>query len=284
MILGKFIIVNADDFGLSRGVTKGILQAHINGLVTSTTVMMNQFYTEEALREIEYFPELSVGVHLVVNKGIPVSSINLVKSLVDESGYFLKDTFDVRHLLISEELFTEFCAQIDKFIKITKKKPSHIDCHHWSILYPDFFRTYLKVAQKYNIPARNPLFNFKHNSEIVPLLLGPFHQLISDEYVFSIKRKLSNSKVPHPDYFVASFYDSNVSINYLRNIFMNIKEGVTEIMTHPGYVDDTLNSSYVNQREYELEILTSPILKKVIEDNKIQLVNYNYLVSQKLEV
>lgn len=80
------VLVNADDFGLTKAVNYGILDSHKYGIVNSATIMMNAKATEHAIEIAKKTPSLKVGIHLVLTWGKPLLSD--VPSLVDESGFF----------------------------------------------------------------------------------------------------------------------------------------------------------------------------------------------------
>ena len=78
----KKLIVNADDFGLSEGVCLGILKAHRDGILTSTTCMMNMENIEKYLEMTKAYPNLGLGVHLNITVGKPLTKV----SFIDEKG------------------------------------------------------------------------------------------------------------------------------------------------------------------------------------------------------
>ena len=89
----KRLIVNADDYGLSEGVCLGILKAHRDGILTSTTCMMNMENIEKYLEMTKDYPNLGLGVHLNITVGKPLTNV----SFVDEKGNFKsRDTYTNR--------------------------------------------------------------------------------------------------------------------------------------------------------------------------------------------
>ena len=85
----KYLIVNADDFGISEGINRGILEAHLYGIVTSTTVMPNGLSLANAISLAKSNPSLGVGIHINIVEGKPVSNGHLIPSLVNKDGNFL---------------------------------------------------------------------------------------------------------------------------------------------------------------------------------------------------
>lgn len=80
------IFINADDFGLTRGVTDGIVRAHEQGIVHATTLMMNGLAVPYAVQQAKRFPQLQVGIHLVLTYGRPLTTTTT--TLTDASGHF----------------------------------------------------------------------------------------------------------------------------------------------------------------------------------------------------
>ena len=107
----KKLIVNADDFGLSEGVCLGILKAHRDGILTSTTCMMNMENIEKYLEMTKAYPNLGLGVHLNITVGKPLTKV----SFIDEKGNFKsRDTYKNREaIVLQEELYQEWKAQIE---------------------------------------------------------------------------------------------------------------------------------------------------------------------------
>src|SRR6266481_5597169 len=110
----KRLIVNADDLGLSRGITDGILFSHQQGIVTSASYMVNQPASEYAAERLREFPTLDVGIHLNLCQGKPVLPPSAVPTLVDSDGCFLPPPRMARRLTLwrasPKEIHIEFCA------------------------------------------------------------------------------------------------------------------------------------------------------------------------------
>ena len=87
--LPRQLVVNADDFGISRGVNRGIVEAHRQGIVTSASLMPNLPSAEDALTRATTCPGLGLGLHLTLTAGAPLQSPHTVPTLVDADGQFL---------------------------------------------------------------------------------------------------------------------------------------------------------------------------------------------------
>ncbi len=284
--MSKRLIVNADDYGRTAGVSDGILRAHREGIVTSTTAMMNVPGIERPLRLARRQPALGLGVHLVFTAGQPVLPADEVPTLVDPHGNFLKT--DVWQTSLGRmdlnELWAEWQAQIVMFHGVFVAKPDHLDCHHFVHLHPPIFDMYLRLAQMECVPARVPipveeqpdtsLMAFAARFGIEPELV---HFVVESD-----RMALRQYDVPHPDHFCADFFgDDGVSRENLLAILDRLPEGVTELMVHPGVADAELreSSKYALLRERELELLCEPAVKARVADAGIELVNFAALAT-----
>jgi chitin disaccharide deacetylase len=261
----KRLIVNSDDYGRTPDISRGIRDAYLHGVVTSTTCMMNIPTTVADIAvAMKATPGLGLGVHLVLTMGDPVSRPETVPSLVDERGSFLKYDPFLQHLaeLNLAEVRREWTAQIEVFMKAAGRKPTHLDSHHHSSYFSaDLFRLMLELAREHDCPIRFPFTEIsrelEETSRSVPGLIQEFHPR-------------------RPDVFFVDFYDEGVTTKNLMQILTKVGEGTSELMCHPGYVDEAFSreSSYNRQRERELQILTDPAVREAIRANGIELISF----------
>src|SRR5688572_29609901 len=131
----KQLIVNSDDYGRTPEISRGIREAHLRGVVTSTTCMMNIPTTADDIAVArKETPELGLGVHLVLTMGNPISAPDTVRSITDENGQFFKYRALVEQLprIRTDEVKREWRAQVEAFVKASGRKPTHLDSHHHS--------------------------------------------------------------------------------------------------------------------------------------------------------
>lgn len=251
------LIINADDFGLSKGVNRGIIDSFTQGIVTSTTLMANSNAFEDAVSLVIKHPDLGVGVHCVLDAGKPISDPSIIQTLVKEDGTFKRFNDEMLFGINQDELKLELSAQIDKVLN-TGIKISHLDSHHHLHMHPAVFETFIKIAQKYNVPIRV--------SNLDDL---PKHQQLLNEI--------------QVDYVVSTFefYQENLEPSFFLNLDeRNPQLDILEVMTHPAYVDDELLelSSYNSPRAIELDVLTDPITKEFIK--KYTMINYHDVLKE----
>src|SRR5215208_6153795 len=122
----KRLIINSDDYGRTPNISRGIREAHLRGVVTSTTCMMNIPTTAEDVGvAVKETPKLGMGVHLVLTMGKPISAPETVPSIVDPNGNHLKYDPFIANIpnLSMDEVKMEWCKQIEAFIRAAGKKP-----------------------------------------------------------------------------------------------------------------------------------------------------------------
>ncbi|MFC1936470.1 carbohydrate deacetylase [Chloroflexota bacterium] len=272
----KRLIVNADDYCRTPGVSKGIREAHLNGIVTSTSCMMNMTAAEEdielLLREA---PGLQMGVHLVLTSAPPLLPIDKVRTLVDEYGkFFTYEPFlDHLELIDSDEVLAEWIAQIEKFISVSGKKPTHLDSHHHSsYFYEPFFERMLQLAQDLGCPIRYPV------EQSGDELAGMPPKVFDDVKEF-LPRMHKQTSIKAPDNFISSFYDLTATHEELDSILEGLPDNTSELMCHPGYADEQIisGSIYARQRQRELDILTSQKAKDQVRKLEIELISFEDL-------
>lgn len=245
----KKLIVNADDFGMTEANTIATVMCHETGIVTSTTLMVNMPFAPLAANLSKRHPNLGVGIHLVLTVGRPL--VAGAKSYTDELGNFRRPSSyeDGKPHANKEELYAEWKAQIEKFIELMGKKPTHIDSHHHVHMLPWHFEVTKRLAKEYDLPMRLEEFD--------------------DDYTY-----------PHA-YLTRGFYGETANATYFSDNNPNglCDHEIAEVMCHPSYLDQRLlnMSSYALPRAKEMAALRSSEVKAWVEDNKIELINFSDL-------
>ncbi|MGD2161453.1 MAG: ChbG/HpnK family deacetylase [Anaerolineales bacterium] len=266
------LIVNADDFARSVGINDGILKAHKEGIVSTTTAMMNLENSKVSVRSArENAPTLGIGVHLNITYGSPLSPAEEICSLTDKNGLFR----DFHELLASpeeinlEHVEREWRQQIECFLD-TGVPLDHLDSHHHSAAFSkDLFRLFLNLASEYGCGVRNP--------NPVDIEQVELHSLYSNVMIEFLVNKsdtlMSDMGIPHPDGFLASFFAEKANVSHLRKLLSTLGPGVYELMCHPGIFEPSLaeTSNYAHFREQELETLTHPDILGTIQNLDVRL-------------
>jgi predicted glycoside hydrolase/deacetylase ChbG (UPF0249 family) len=272
----EHLIVNADDYGRTASVSAGIRKAHREGIVTSTTAMMNMPGMEAELQTaLTECPQLGLGVHLVLTAEsplLPPDQIPSVIALSDGRAFPRLDALmkNADRLNIAE-VKAEWRAQIEKFVHLTSRPPDHLDSHHHiSYLTPSLFGAMLELAREYGCAIRLPLADEADTGRVVSDL---------PPLTFLRPMLLASTDVPRPDRFEIRFYDERATLAMLHEIIDTLPEGVTEIMCHPGLSDEQLAavSGYNRQRAAELAALTDPGLREHLRAAGVELTSFSEL-------
>lgn len=242
------LIINCDDFGLSPGVSGGIIEAIKSGVASSTTVMT--CIDDDFLNYKDDLMGLnaSVGLHLQLTSGTPRLDVAMIPSLVNDSGTFHRDKNKVESA-DPNEILREWLAQYERFTELGFR-PSHLDSHHHIHKKSNVLPVFLKLAKKLNLPIR-----------------------ILKSKIFS-KQALPERRV----LCVTKFYGDGADMENIYNAFDDHDHvDKLELMCHPGNVDAELRerSSYVDNRAVELGILTSEELKEKLNEKQIEIINWN---------
>ncbi len=222
--MSRYLIVNADDFGLTSGVSVGILAAHRGGIVTSTTAIVNGEIPAGQVRAA-LDAGIGIGLHVNLTLGKPIAR---APSLVDAAGRFLRDPCHAAERATALDVEREVSAQIERFEALFHHPPTHLDSHHHVGLHPPVREIVLRWAARLRVPVRSQNPVARHMARAAGLAT--------------------------PDHFFGEsgpgpYWTPLRTIAQLRRL----PAGVSEFMTHPGLCDDELAySRYGRQRETEL--------------------------------
>ncbi len=289
----KRLIVNADDFGMSRGISDGILLAHRLGFLTSASLMVNMPATDYAVEHFAAAPALSLGIHLNICQGKPVLPAPDVPSLVDACGNFHAPPVMIRKLwrwqISMQELEMEFRAQIH-WMKCRGLHPTHADSHHHMHIYPAAAAAFARSVAAEGIPCvRASRFSCWPKSGVLggPHEGGIVRRLLVQSYRGTLQRTLfhrfhsADSRISFPA--KARRDSTNLGARW-KTTFENLPTGTFELACHPGFFEHGFSESDAihRQREDELGWLTNPEMRAVIERNGIHLISYRQLSAEKI--
>lgn len=244
----KKLIINADDFGYSRGTNYGIVDAHQLGILTSTTLMTNMPGADHAAQLANDYPELGIGVHLVLTCGRPL--LDTHTTIVDVHGNFRKlDFYKGAFTIDLDEVYAEWKAQIEKFLSYGLQ-PTHLDSHHHINSYGGIPEVFLNLAEEYHLPVRNNM------GEEIRKEIDRRGIRTTDGFSYLIENTLKNDET------LDQLFEHHDSV---------------EVMSHPAYLDKDLliGSSFTFPRVDELEFLTNEaIVRGVRSRQDIELTTY----------
>lgn len=247
----RVLIVNADDFGLSKGQNYGIIEACKNGLVTSTTALVNGAAIDHAAQLSRSVPELGIGMHFVLTLGEPLSAM---PGLTREGrlGKWIWQMAEEDSLPL-DEIAHELACQYSRFVELFGCEPTHIDSHHHVHMIAGIYPIVAAFAREKGVALRID------------------RQLAQRD-------GLAQDAARSSDGFTSEFYGEAITeALFLQTLDDSIQrdEASLEVMCHPAFVDNTImGSAYCYPRLAELEVLTSASLKYAIAERGYRLGTY----------
>lgn len=287
----KYLIVNADDYGMCHAANEAVAELFEGGWLKSSTIMMPCPTAEEAVKFSIDHPEYAIGVHLTMTsewQNYRWKPLTGRKSLMDEDGYMWHESDQVEKNATYEDLEAEIRAQID-LAHSMGMKPSHIDNHMGSLYghytgrlglskmtlricgeYGYAYRLYT-AADKRICPRGTPYFLYA----AVPLLS---------------KKWGKKYNVVIPDYLLFPDWNDDMRKDYetyretILKIWTDIPEnGVTETFIHPSVECDELKAitGRWQDRVWEYELMKDPYVHEHLKANGVVLINYRQLNAMK---
>ncbi|MGA8027917.1 MAG: ChbG/HpnK family deacetylase [Bryobacteraceae bacterium] len=251
-------MINADDFGFTPDVNAGIIHAHREGVLTSTTLMANGEAFDDAARLAREAPTLDIGCHLVLVQG---------RSLI--SGRPYPETVQQTIVALAKgrlDVYAELRAQIEKIIA-AGIRPTHLDSHKHTHIVPGIFRVVARLANEFGIPyVRLPLDRTAPLARLPCAVAEPYYRRVARQY-----------KVRMTDHFLGFRLTGSLTEDSLAAALCSLREGTTEFMCHPGFLGPELEQARTRLKESrvrELEALTSARIRKIMAAESIRLVAF----------
>ncbi len=294
----KFLIVNADDFGMCKSANEAVFELFREGNLLSSTIMMPCPTAKDAVEFSVANPQYAIGIHTTLTsewKEYRWKPLTDGKSLLDEEGFMWHESDLVEKNAKTSEIEAEVRAQID-LAHSMGMKPSHIDNHMGSLYgnrtgrfgllklaykicgsYGYAYRMFIK-ADKSVLPAGVPLFALKAAAALskhwaekykVPVI---DYLLFPDWGVMNKKLNLGKSGDFQKDYLK---YREEI-----LKIWTSIPEGITETFVHPALNTPELRSITHSwyQRVWEYQLMKDPYTHKYLKDHGITLISYRDLI------
>ena len=284
------IYINADDFGLSKGINKGIMDCINKGCLNSVSIIPNGKCTLEGIKKLNLQKLKKISIHLNLNEFAPISNIKKVKKITSNNKLFISP---FKLLLINFFIFgskkNEYIKQIEYELdsqiksiiyKIKKKKLIvGLDSHNHIHLIPFIYDIVCKLSKKYKIkyirlPKENSIikqFDFKYSIEFCRNII----KVLAINFFCKIALLKKNKKILNRN-FHGSLYSGNLSLKKLEKVLKIAiqNEGVTEIISHPGYIfpedkklwisKNSIKNYYSKKREIEAYALQNIQIKKLL--------------------
>jgi len=260
----KRLVVNADDFGFTRDVNQGIVEAHCRGILTATTLMATGEAFEHAVQLARENPSLDVGCHLVLVGAPPLPRTVLELTRALAAGRI--------------KVFDELSAQVRRILD-AGLRPTHLDTHKHTHLLPPVLDAVARISEEYKIPWVRRPFDFP----LTPAGVSWTKRATSRAFGV-VRRRFARVLARHgcrsTDHFAGFQITGRYSAAELARLIRSLPEGSTEFMCHPGFCTDELRAARTRlkeSREQELRALTSPEVRAALEESGVELVNYRGL-------
>ena len=282
----KRVVVTADDFGIAEEINRGIIHAHLRGIVTSASLLTNAPATSDAVALAKENPSLEIGIHLSLVEGLSLRGRH--GTTTDDLRYFSDAIclhrhwrpFVLRYMtgrIKLAEVEEELRLQFETFLKYFPSIPFANATQHLHLL-PGIQDLVLKLCQEYKVGVlRVPSVHDGSGRFPFDLALKILGR--------KMRKTIATNKVTNPactDRFAGFHVSGRLTESDLMQIIENLGEGTTEIMTHPGYNSTFLRRhlswGYRNFRwEQEVEALTSPMVRGIIRSHGIKLTSFSEL-------
>ncbi len=260
----RSLAVNADDFGFTPDVNEGIVEAHVKGILTSTTLMATGAAFDDAVRLAKRHPSLDIGCHLVL-VGEPSFPPTIPKFL---------EAVARKRIHIYDELATQVRRILDAGLR-----PTHLDTHKHTHLLPAVLRAVIRVSEEFRIPWIRRPFDF-------PLQPGgiPWKRRMVNRAFGAVRGRSERLLQKHGCRFTDNFagfqltgyYDAATLVALIRSL----PEGSTEFMCHPGHCGPELRGARTRlkeSREQELRALMAPEVREALAEGNVRLAPFSEL-------
>lgn len=266
----KYLMIHADDAGLSWAENKATQQGMINGSISSTSLMVPCPWYFDMAKFCLSNPELDYGIHLTLTgewKNYPFkpcAAPSKVSSLVNENGYLYPKRDLIKKNAKADEVYIELKTQIEIVLNMGLK-PSHLDSHMFTLgLRQDLIDIYIKLGKEYKLP----IFLSKKLIKLVG----------EDPNKFVLPESTCFESV-----FMGSYdiFQSKGLFNFYDNVIDELAEGISFLLIHPALKTDEMDQIALDHpnfgsdwRSKDYSYFTSEKCKKKLKENSIELINW----------
>ncbi len=258
----KKLIINADDFGLTEGINNGIIDGFKKGVIKDISLIADSNAYEHAVGLAKKNDIKNIGAHIVLSE--------------ETDPYRKYYRFPWRYFLgavSDKDIYSNVKNQISK-IKNSGFDITHVNSHQHIHIAPRILKIFVQLAKKFDIrfirfPYEAKIFNFSDFKNILRVFSLRSMCTLS-------KSALIKSGIKYNDYFYGHFYSGRLNREKLSQVLSDIKEGVTELCCHPGYLTDDIRLKYIwhHNCESELMALSDPRFLEEVKKNNIELLSH----------
>ncbi|MEO7143258.1 MAG: ChbG/HpnK family deacetylase [Bryobacteraceae bacterium] len=267
----KRLVVNADDFGFTRGVNAGIVEAYRDGILTAATLMANGAAFDDAVRLARENPSLDIGCHLVLVGG---------PSVLDPSRDLPATMSELVRVVASRRIriYDELASQVRRILA-AGVAPTHLDTHKHTHLLPPVLSAVARIGEAFGIPWVRRPFDFPMQPGRAPWMKRAVSQsfgLVRGQF----HRMLTRHACRTTDHFAGFQITGRYGPAELAALIRALPEGTTEFMCHPGRCGEDLRMARTRlkeSREEELRALVSAEVRSAVSEAGVDLVSYRDL-------
>ena len=287
------LIVAADDLGLTRRINGAIEKAHRDGIVTAASLIVNGGAFESAVDILKQNPQLDAGLHLNLTEGYAVTPYDQIPSLANSSGFLYHHPFELLKALLRQrvrliDLEREIRGQLQK-VSAAGIRLTHLDGHKHVHVVPKVFHLICRIAPDYGIRAvRSTIEKTPKLHSLIARNFGRVGQIFK-QYVFGktlsgtfLLASFGNGSLAlkTPERFYGITQTGFLDLRAFSDMVGDLPNGISELMCHPGYVDEELTRTPTRlhfQRERELELLIGREVRVLLENAGVVLASYRDL-------
>jgi hopanoid biosynthesis associated protein HpnK len=277
----KCLIVNADDFGMTNGINRGIIEATANGIVTAASIMVTGWAFEEAVQLARENPSLDIGLHLSLTVGRPVSNDpNVIRSLAPTGAFRFGNRDLLIHLIrhkirlsvLHREIQAQFKKAVDAGLHVT-----HVDGHESIHLFPGIRDAVFEMMKHYGIIFVRRSYERIHLKEVWKL--RRWKKVFLNLFGLLLGRQIRGSGLRTTDYYYGSFDAGYLGREKLVAMILDLREGTSEIMCHPGYRDESFDRICGGRYlpDHELKALMDTEVQDLLHKRGVHLVSFKDL-------
>ncbi|MCE5333002.1 MAG: ChbG/HpnK family deacetylase [Desulfobacteraceae bacterium] len=284
------LVVNADDFGLTRGVNGAIAECSQAGVLRSATIMANGSAFDDAVATAGLLPDLGVGIHFVLTGLKPVSAPEKLPGLLGEDGLLPSGPGRLLKMSLAgrafrDEIRQELFAQAERVFD-SGLRPTHFDCHKHVHLVPAVLDVMIELARRFSVKwIRSPfeaadslwLLKDVEKGNRSTFLKQYARGLVSRCARRTFHSRIRNAGLRTPDRFYGISTTGFLNENVISGIGAMLRPGVTELMTHPGRLDSDLENCgtrLLQSREIEKGLLVSRRVREIFANRNVIFRNF----------
>lgn len=283
------LIINADDYGLTRGVNRAVMELQSRGALTSATLMARAAATEEAIEMALKTPALRVGCHVVLIDGEPVLSPRALPTLADKTaGRFhptlatflrMELTGRIRAVEIEAEAAAQIAVLQGRGLRLT-----HIDTHKHTHMFPGVLRPLLRAARAAGITSvRNPFEPaWSRCATSAAPLLRRMEVLLLRRFEPAFRRIVAEEGFSTTDGALGVLATGTLDEVSIRSLLASMPPGTWELVTHPGYNDAELG--LVRTRLKESREKERQALMAMGKSDGVDLISFGQLEGNSAEI